>query len=104
MLVSSTSLPCTNNLFTTICRFNKQKVNLKCDNDETDKDVDHEEGNDDDVDEVEECNAGSIVVLGSIVNLGTNMLIMHRKKYFFLCYCENQRIHIRKTVENIFWK
>jgi hypothetical protein len=31
-------------------------LGLKGDNDKADKDIDHEEGNDDDVDEVEQCN------------------------------------------------
>jgi len=42
---------------------------LEGDNDETHEDVDHEEGDDDQVDEVEEEHAGPVVLLGPDVRL-----------------------------------
>jgi hypothetical protein len=42
---------------------------LEGDNDETDKDVDHEEGDDDEIDEVEEEDPGAVVLLGPDVRL-----------------------------------
>ena len=37
--------------------------------DEANEDVDHEEGDDDDVDEVEKSNVSSIVVYGTVIHL-----------------------------------
>ena len=46
---------------------------LKSDDDKTNKDVDHEEGNDDDVDEVEYGHIWTVVVLGTNVwSIGVN--------------------------------
>ena len=42
---------------------------LKGDYDKTDEDVDHEEGNDDDVDEVEDGNDWTEIVLGADIGL-----------------------------------
>ena len=42
---------------------------LEGDNDETDKDVDHEEGDDDEIDEVEEEDPRPVVLLGADVRL-----------------------------------
>ncbi len=42
---------------------------LESDNDETDKDIDHEEGRDDEVDDKVECDIGSMVLQGTHVLL-----------------------------------
>ena len=42
---------------------------LECDHNEANKDVDDEEGDDNDVQEVEEGNVGTVVVFWSSVNL-----------------------------------
>ena len=42
---------------------------LECDDNETDEDVDHEEGDDDDVDEVKDCDNWTVVVKGTAVLL-----------------------------------
>ena len=44
-------------------------LGLKGDDDETNKDVDHEEGNDDDVDEIENGNIRTVVVFWANINL-----------------------------------
>lgn len=44
-------------------------LRLEGDDDETNKDVDHEEGNDDDVDKVEDCYVAAVVVFWTHINL-----------------------------------
>ena len=44
-------------------------LRLEGDDDEAHEDVDHEEGDDDDVDKVEERHVGAVIVLGPVVYL-----------------------------------
>lgn len=43
-------------------------LRLKSDNDETNENIDHEESDDDDVDEIEDCNHGTEIVLGTNIS------------------------------------